>query len=471
MREKNEKIINLKNISFCYEEKAMKSLNNVNLSIRRGEVVVVYGESGCGKTTLMRLLNGLIPGLYDGKLEGSGTLDGMNIGEVDIREISDSTSSVFQDPRSQFFTLEVFSEIAFGGEVKGISTEKLCEKLESIKKELAIDNILNKKLDKLSSGEKQKVAIASSLMQNSKIILMDEPSANLDDKQKAILSNVLANMKQKGYTIILFEHRLEYIQNIVDRYIYMECGTIVKEYKDYADVQEGVEEKSYVNNNIDKAKEILRVNNIGDGYSRKRLLWNNVSFSAVEGEVIGIWGENGRGKTTLIKSLMGLRNPRNGEIFIKGKKISRKNRKKYSSYVMQDADYQLFSPTISEQLLAFVSKDRANEEKMLEVLEDLGLSNYISEYPLNLSGGQKQRVTIGMAAMKDAPIWYMDEPTSGLDRINKDRVYRFIEKYSKQGRCIFIITHDYELLKNTCTSILKFNADNTITKVSREFFK
>lgn len=450
----NKYVIELNDICFSYSGSKRSSLNNINLKVKQGEVLVFWGQSGCGKSTLMRILNGLIPSLYNGELSGSGYINGNMIGKSDVNDISNSVCSVFQDPRSQFFTMKVFSEIVFGGEVRGINKIKMKEKLNKLEKIFSLGNILDRKIERLSSGEKQKVAIASSLMQDSKILLLDEPSANLDNKEREHLARVLLNLKKKGYTIILFEHRLAYLKNVVDRYINISNSHIIAEYGNYNEICKKQDKNIYRTNTKINSKIVLQAKGIADGYKKNDFLWKDVSFSAHEGEIIGIWGENGKGKTTLIKSLMGLKNPKRGQIVINGRNMSKRKRRKYSSYVMQDSDYQLFSATVSEQLLSFVEKSEINVRKMKDILKQLGLIEYINEYPLNLSGGQKQRISIGMAAMKDAPIWYMDEPTSGLDQESKEKVYNFIMKYAKKGRCIFIITHDLDVLENICSSVI-----------------
>ena len=220
-------MIELKNVSFRYKDSEQdNSLTNVNLSIHDGEVVLICGGSGCGKTTITRLLNGLIPSFYEGQLTGEVLLNGENISKQPIHKVARKVGSVFQNPRTQFFNTDSDSEIAFGLENQGMPTEELRQRVETTAADLEIQSLRNRSLHALSGGEKQKVAFASVYAMNPDIYLLDEPSSNLDMDAIQDLRKHLKLVKQQGKTILIAEHRLYYLMDVADRIVYMEQGQI-----------------------------------------------------------------------------------------------------------------------------------------------------------------------------------------------------------------------------------------------------
>ncbi|WP_461612546.1 ABC transporter ATP-binding protein [Clostridium sp. Marseille-QA1073] len=470
----NENVIEFNNVNFTYKDSKEKSLLDFSLRIKQGEFIVLTGESGCGKTTVNRCINGLIPEFYDGELEGQAIIYGMDISITPLREISREVGSVFQDPRSQFFTLHVKTEIPFSSENYGISREEIQSNVRKSIEDLKLDSLMDRQILNLSSGEKQKVAVASVYALKPKIYVLDEPSANMDVEGTKQLSEILKVLKAKGHTIIVSEHKLYYLKNLVDRVVIMKKGKIEK-------ILEGKVFKQKSNQWFDdmglrhialdtlsspKVKKfsvkeesypLLQVNNLGFGYKMRKTLWSNISFNANEGEIIGIMGRNGAGKSTLARVLMGLTRQKYGKIYINGKPAGKKCRIKNSFYVMQDVDYQLFAPSVWDEMLVGKKTTKDIVEKAEKYLKLFNLENYKDVHPASLSGGQKQRLVIALACMQDSKFLFLDEPTSGLDARNMKIVSDVLKDMAKEEKCIFIITHDYEFALNTFNRLLYFD--------------
>ncbi|MBU5591608.1 energy-coupling factor ABC transporter ATP-binding protein [Clostridium sp. MSJ-4] len=470
----DKSVIEFNNVNFTYEGSDEKSLLDFNLKITQGEFIVLTGESGCGKTTVNRCINGLIPEFYDGKLEGDVIISGMDISKVPLREISREVGSVFQDPRSQFFTLHVKTEIPFPSENYGIHREKIQNRVKESIEDLKLHSLMDRQIFNLSSGEKQKIAVASVYALKPKIYVLDEPSANLDMEGTRQLSEVLKILKAKGHTIIVSEHKLYYLKDLADRVVIMEKGKIKKTLKGeifskkpnqwFDDIGlrhvalDTLPIPDFKNFSVKEEKSpLLQVKNLAFGYKMGKRLWFDVSFDANEGDIIGIVGKNGTGKSTLARVLMGLTKQKDGKIYINGKPAGNRCRIKNSFYVMQDVDYQLFAPSVWEEILVGIKPTKDIQEKAEKYLKLFHLENYKTAHPASLSGGEKQRLAIALACMQHSKFLFLDEPTSGLDAKNMKIISGILKELAKEGRCIFVITHDYEFALNTFNRLLSFD--------------
>ena len=462
-------MIDIKDVSFSYGGKDVKALNQVSLHIGKGECVLLVGLSGCGKTTLTRLLNGLVPSFYEGKLSGEVLIEGKPVSEYKDGSLSQKVGSVFQNPRSQFFNVDTTGEIAFGCENIGISHEQILDRVSKASYDLEMGGLMNRDIFSLSGGEKQLVAIASVYAMNPDIYVMDEPSANLDMEVTERLKKIITLLKRQGKTIIIAEHRIAYLRDLVDRIVYMKNASIIREYsrKAFLALSDNECKKMGLRAVFPERLgikspdricpiEVLLTENLAVSYSKREPLIASISTTAHAGEVIGIIGRNGQGKSTFAKCVCGLLKEAAGKIIVNGSPLSLKQRAGKIYLVMQEPGYQLFADSVEKELRVSFEhkKSEADKERAEQLLEQLGLSEKKERHPLSLSGGEKQRLSVAAALMQAAHIFFLDEPTSGLDLENMNRVSALLSDLRSEGKTVFVITHDYEFLLNTCDRVL-----------------
>lgn len=457
-------MITLEKVSFAYQDSASIGIHNISLSIGTGECLLLCGRSGCGKTTVTRLINGLIPHFYNGALTGKVQVAGMDIAASPMYAITEKVGSVFQNPRSQFFNVDTDSEIAFGLENMAYPVNEIRRRVAQTARELKLERLLTRNIFALSGGEKQKIAFASVYALAPAVYVLDEPSSNLDVPAIADLQALLRRLKSQGKTIVIAEHRLYYLQDIVDRVIYMENGRIQAEYTGSAFRHMQAEERSSKGLRtmdlrtvpVPDAKKqpenpVLEMHNLTIARDRTPIL-ANIRLAASRGDVIGVTGNNGAGKSTFSLTLCGLRPELSGLLLWEGLPVNRQQRLALSYMVMQDVNYQLFAASVAEECL--LGNSRPDELAVAAVLHRLALSAYRQCHPLALSGGQKQRVAVAVGQLCNKEILIFDEPTSGLDFGSMLAVSQLIRDLAAAGKVIFVVTHDYELVASTCNRVI-----------------
>jgi len=467
-------MIEFRNVSYSYRKNGGKNIDDLNFTIHKGEFVLITGRSGSGKTTVSKCINGLIPYFHEGIMAGDVFVGGENTKGLALYEIGEKVGSVFQDPRSQFFTTNTTDEVAFGCQNLGMERGEILQRITDAFYSLKIGGLRDRSIFELSSGEKKKIAIASCRAMNPCVYVLDEPSANLDIESIDQLGKILHVLKNSGTTIVVIEHRLYYLRELVDRILYMDGGKITGTYA-AADIEHLNSEKlaamglrhfnladiQYCAKRVAKNRDIaLTVANLEFAYKRRKSIGGtgeilrNVGFTAWGGEIIGLTGKNGAGKTTLAKVLAGLLKEKSGSIAFNDRRLRPKDRLRKTYFVMQDSDYQLFSDSVKRELELGNEQLEGLPEKCHKVLGELDLLPYEESHPAALSRGQKQRLTIGNGIICGADVIFYDEPTSGLDAENMKKVVKLLTEQAGQGKLVFIISHDYEFLLNICSRIL-----------------
>ena len=462
-----KKMIKFENVNVTMQGKRI--LSDINLEIQDGEFVLICGESGCGKTTMTKLINGLIPHFVrDVSVDGSITVCGKNVAEMPMYEIAELVGSVFQNPKTQFFYTNSNAEMAFGLENRGVEPEYIRKRIKNTINELDIEKLEDRDVFSMSGGEKQLLAFASVYAMNPQIYVLDEPSANLDIAAMEKLSERMKVIKEKGHTVVVTEHRLAWIQKFADRIIYMKEGRIEQEFtsdefKALSDlkrkqmglrsiVPEQIQITEITGNSEDA---VLQICNLSCK-RKKQMIFQNISLSARAGDIIGITGKNGAGKSTFCNCLCGLLKPKGGEILYQGKKLSEKARTKLFGMVMQEVNHQLFSDSVKNECM--LANEEASEQEIRELLEKFDLEEYAEYHPMILSGGQRQRLAICQAVMGEKKLLIFDEPTSGLDFRHMCQVEKLMKQLSEEKYIIIVVTHDYEFLNRACKRYIRINS-------------
>lgn len=436
-------MLEFKDVSFTYKNSNNKVLDSVNFKINKGECILLTGVSGSGKSTLIHLMNGLIPTLYEGHFEGDILFKNKDLKDIESYDISKNIGYVSQDPRGHFFTTNTTSELVFSMENYGIPLNEMKKKYSQLVELLELEKLVDKNIIYISSGERQKIAIGCSLSLEPEIIILDEPSSNLDFYMTKKLKQLIEKLKTKGYTIIIAEHRMYYIQDLIDRVFVINNGKVIE--KTISDLKSNNEIplrsldifNLELENISSKNKELLmEINNI----TYKDIL-TNITTTIYKGDVIGLIGKNGVGKTTLLRLLSNIIKPDKGKVV--GKVIP--------FLVMQDMDYQFFTESVESEM-KFGDAD-IDLEKINSLLMKLGLTEYKDKIPFELSGGQKQRLLIAISALANVNLLMFDEPTSGLDYVNMTKVSGILKDLSKNSALI-VATHDIEFLYKTCNRVI-----------------
>ena len=459
-------MISIDNVSFGYGE-AQETLSQVSAAIAPGECVLLCGASGCGKTTVTKLINGLIPAFTPGcRLEGRVEVDGLDPGTTPMYELARKVGSVFQNPKSQFFNLDTDSELAFGLENEGRTPEEIRKRVSDTVDALHLQELQARNIFSLSGGQKQLLAFGSVYAMGPEIFVLDEPTANLDQDAIARLHDQIAGLKRQGRTVVIAEHRLYFLTDLIDRALYLRDGVLERTFtrEQFCALTDREREALGLRTLIPAgctlpaaapagAKEGLSVEGLTCAYRKEPPVFQALSFSARPGEVVAITGPNGVGKTTLSRCLCGLIREQAGQIALNGRPLNRKKRQKAAFCVMQDVNHQLFSDSVWGECR--MSAPDVPDSTLKGVLDSLHLLPFRERHPMSLSGGQKQRLAVATALLSEKPILIFDEPTSGLDYARMVEVSGVIRSLAQQGRIVLVVTHDQEFLQRACDRVLR----------------
>lgn len=448
-------MVEIENLSLSYGNNK-EVLKNISLNIEKGECVLLTGKSGSGKSSIINSINGLAVRYGGASIDGSIRIGNKDIKNLKLYEISMLVSSVFQNPKTHFFNVNTTLELLFYLENIGLSRDEMDKRLTEMLKLFPIEHLLNRDIFKLSGGEKQILCIAASYISGTEIIVLDEPSSNLDEENIKVIKEMLAQLKDMGKTIIISEHRIFYLMDIIDRIFLIKDGEIQSEYTkiDFMKFSTrklnelGLRDKIKTKLTVSEIKNSgnFNVKNIEFKFNGvdNKLLFKNISFEM--GKIYGIVGTNGLGKSTLLRCLIGCERKSKDEIYLDGKRLSKADRIKISSLVMQDVNHQLFTDSVmSEVSLGIKNVEISYVE---DILKKLDLYELKDCHPMSLSGGQKQRVAIASVLYKNSKLLFFDEPTSGMDYYNMMNISHLINECKSNEKIIFIVSHDQEFLNS-----------------------
>lgn len=515
-------IVEIKDLTYYYPDTVKPALNKINLSINEGEYVLVMGGSGSGKSSLVKTIAGLIPEFYGGKIAGSLAIAGINSKKLDKKSFVQKVGIVFQDPESQLVMTNVEQELAFGLENLGLSTDLIRRRIMEVSGALSISSYQQSCHAELSGGLKQKVALASILAMQPDILILDEPTSQLDPVAgEEILTMIRRLNEENGITVILIEQRLERCFHLADRFLVMDKGKLVFNHTNSESIarwageknspfipplarlfaqtgfsripmtiKEGrslinkvtgtqnsknkqgkpalnnVEVKKACEQSISKQTPLVIAEGVWFLYENGSEALKNINLLVNPGEILVLMGENAAGKTTLLKNLNGLLKPARGKICIANRDIKNMQVEELAGtvgYLSQNPNDYLFLDTVRAEL-EFTQKnlDINDPDKSEELLKRLDLLKYAEDNPRDLSSGERQRVALASILVSDPQLLLLDEPTRGLDYSLKAELGRILLELKEKGKAIILVTHDIEFAAEIASKVVLMSQGSII---------
>ena len=478
----------VENLSFRYRDRQGAAIHDISFDAKPGEVLLIAGASGCGKTTLIRSINGLIPRSYKGEMSGRVLVLGEEVKDWPLSKISQRIGTVLQDPERQILGTKVLNEVAFGLENLGLPRPEIYERVQASLDLLEISHLRDRDTFTLSGGEKQKVALAGVIAMRPSILLLDEPLASLDPASALDSLNTIRLLANQGMTVLLVEHRVEDVLRIQpERVMFMSEGEIrylgnlsglskVVNYREVKLRAEDIVERAKqdlapvrltflpgASESSSGANELVRFEDVAFGYEPDNEVLHGINLEIKRGDVIAVLGANGAGKTTFVKHAIGLLKPKSGRVFVNGqdtRQLSVAEIARTLGYVFQSPSHMLFAPTVREEL-SFGPQNLKHskeqiEQEVKEALRIVNLSDKEQDPPLALSFGQQKRVSIAAILAMRSRILVMDEPTAGQDYQN---YMNFMDSILQLPgfEAVLFITHDVDLAVIYANRVLMLN--------------
>jgi energy-coupling factor transporter ATP-binding protein EcfA2 len=481
-------------LTFRYRDRTEPSIRNISLQVAPGELLLLAGASGSGKTTMIRCINGLIPRSYKGEMQGAVLLHGQDNSKLSLARISQIVGTVLQDPERQILGTRVRNEVAFGLENLELSRPEILQRVDEALRYLGITDLRERETFSLSGGEKQKIALAGILAMRPSILLLDEPLASLDPASAQETLTMVRRMVDEGMTVLLVEHRVEDVLRYKpDRVMFLEAGEMrylgpvegLSQVVNYHEIklptpmileraaaEPPIPEIRFLASGQAQASNggtpLVRFEGVNFGYEAGVSVLHDVSLDLKRGDVVAILGPNGAGKTTLVKHAIGLLKPRQGRVLINGKDTREMSVAQIANtlgYVFQSPSHMLFAPTVREELSFGPTNLRHSpqeiEKEVKEAIEIVNLSGRENDPPLALSFGQQKRVSIAAVLAMRSKILVMDEPTAGQDYKNyMDFMDAILQLPGFEA--ILFITHDVDLAVIFANRVLVINQGQVV---------
>jgi energy-coupling factor transporter ATP-binding protein EcfA2 len=508
--------ISLEGVQFRYEDSPADVLRDLSLQIEPGEFVVVAGPSGEGKSTFCRTLNNIIPLFFRGTFSGKRWVAGDWLEKQPISSMARKVGMVFQDFEQQLFSTNAIQELSFGLENFGVSETEMRARMEELLERFRLRHLANREPFSLSGGEKQKLAIASVLAYKPQILVLDEPTTDLDPESKDFVMQSLPELKDWVETVVIVDHETDRFQDASKIFLYragavQKSGTPAEILTDTKVLEEnslapldlialqqqlgevpllkGGEElirhwnghslKSLVSPSRSDSPAVMEVSHLSYAYdNRHEPALRNVSFEIRKGEFLGIIGQNGSGKSTLLRHLNGLQSPQKGTIRILGKEVREWNRKdlsKTAGLVFQNPDHQIFNTTVREEVEFGPRQIGFSEEQIKQnadrAIQTMDLEMQKDRDPFQLSKGERQRVAVASVLSVSPEILMLDEPTTGLDYRQQTYLMELLRTLNRDGATIIIVTHSLKLIGDYCSyAILMEKGEKKAEGHPRELF-
>lgn len=477
-------MITLEEVSYSYPRGERQAISRVSVNIEPGECLFVTGPSGAGKTTMCMAAAGILEHEFGGEKEGKITILGRNVKEyASLSEISGHVGMVFDDPEAQLIFTSVEEEIISALERRGLSAEEIESRLSSIMEVTQLTALKDRAPHALSGGQKQRLVLATTLALGTDIVILDEPTAELDERGTESIISVLKDLKAGGKTIVLTEHKFTKFRDLIDQMIVMDAGRIralgkpgdliadefVKGviFPDYSGIRDGSSHSP-----SDEQKPLVSIKNLKHAYGEVQAL-NGVSLDIFPGEFVAIVGENGSGKTTLIKHLIGLLRPSGGTVLVDGKDagVAPVSDLAHSvGLVFQNPDHMFFADTVAEEIMFGIRNLGIPEPDMVleNVLDATGLTHTRDLYPRWLSRGERQKLAIACVLAMRPKVIILDEPTTGLDGREAREVMEILKHLQKEGRSIVMVTHSRQIARECTDRIITIDSGRIQSDIRRE---
>jgi len=438
-------IIRFDEVTYWYPEKEEPAVEDLSMQVEEGDFVLLYGSSGSGKSTVCRMLNGLVPKYSGGRMKGTVIVDGLITKNNTITKLSSKIGLVFQDPESQFVMDSVENELSFGLENRNSPPAEVKRRVDYAVQKLGISHLLARKTGELSSGEKQKVILASIISMNPKVLVLDEPTSQLDPQARREFIKLVAKIsREDNLTVMMVEHNVDEAIGFAD-YVYdldkkrrMSSKEFQKEH-----IKKDPKPKR---KRAKKGHPVVSVRNLSKYLSGRKII-NDVNLDVYNGECLAIMGRNGAGKTTLVKHFNGLLSPDEGSVKVFGMDTTKtpvEELARYVSYLPQNPSDMLFCDTVWEEV-EFTLRQMGLKADVGSMLQRFDLLNHKDDYPRDLSVGEKQRVALASILISNPRMVVLDEPTRGIDAKSREAMMEIVRSMTAEGRTVVLVTQDEKL--------------------------
>ena len=429
-------------LRFRYATDAPWSVAGANLQVEPGEIVLLEGESGSGKSTLLRVLAGLAPAFHGGEAAGEGLIAGIDLRTAQPAEIAQRAGFLFQDPETQVVMAEPLRDVAFSLQCHGAPAETILASARTALERINADHLIGRRIDQLSAGERQRVALAAVLAPKPAVLLLDEPTAQLDDDTACELVGELRRLADLGLAIVIAEHRHDRVGHLTDRVIGLRHGSLVSP-------KATVSLTPLAPANAPTGPPLVTLDSL-TAQRGERIVVRHATASLQPGQVVALLGPNGGGKSTLLRTLAGLEPTSSGRLVVDGRDLSpagAESRVPLVAFVPQDPGRTLLCDTVRDEVLLgprTLGCDLVVAEQMLAALDLVHLAD---RNPRDCSVGERERVAIAAAFALSPQLLLLDEPTRGMDLAHRATLVRLVREHAARGGCAIVATHDLDLAR------------------------